>query len=229
MNIQYTLTPKRESSLDNDEIISLLSEYQALSRPITIMNYYRELPITSVSSLSQVTYGKFEISLSQIHMEVIREQMQTILCLEGCTALADCSSVNYQKKRLIVSGCSFIELHATKRQAFRLNMDADLVVDFRNQHDRLSARMVDISITGCRIKYDAGNVVVGLLVVLEIQIFDASKNREVSRSIAAKVVNVYEGDGVNYCSLEFIGTPSDEDLLARYINQQQMSLIRELR
>ena len=50
MNIQYTLTPKREPSLDNDEIISLLSEYQALSRPVTIMSYYRELPITSAEN-----------------------------------------------------------------------------------------------------------------------------------------------------------------------------------
>ncbi len=229
MNVQYTFATKNAVSLDRDEIISLLSEYQTLSRPIHIMNYYRELPITSTSLLSRPDYGKFEITVSEIHLQVIRQQLQTILCLEGCTVLAECSSVNYQKNSLVISGFRYIELHAAKREAFRLNVDADLIVDFRNQEGKIAARMVDISMTGCRIKFESGNVPTGLLVVLEIQIFDSSKDKELTRSIAAKVVKAYCSDDINYCCLEFIGTPSDQDLLTRYLNQKQTSLIREFR
>ena len=231
MNVQYTFVTKNAVSLDRDEIISLLSEYQALSRPVNVMNYYRELPITSSSSLSRPDYGKFEITVSEMHLQVIRQQLQTILYLEGCTVLAECSSVNYQKNSLVISGFRFIELHAAKREAFRLNVDidADLIVDFRNSEGKIAARMVDISMTGCRIKLESGNVPAGLLVVLEIQIFDSSKDKKLPRSIAAKVVKAYCSDDISYCCLEFIGTPSDQDLLTRYLNQQQTSIIREFR
>ena len=227
MNVQYTLAPKREPGLDSDEIITLLGECQAKSRPVKSMNYYRELPITTVSPLSRVNYGTFEISVSGIHLQVIGEQRQTILSIDLCTVLAECSSVNYQKKRLAISGFRFIELHAAQRGAFRLNVDADLIVDFRTRQGKIAARMVDISMTGCRITFDSDSVAIGKLVVVEIRIFDQNENKESVRSIAARVVTVYTKDSSNYCCLEFIGTPSEQDLLVRYLNQQQTALIRE--
>ncbi len=226
---KYTLKPKREFCLDSDEIISLLSECQAKSRPVKIMNYYRELPITSESSLSRIDYGKFEISISGIHVQVIWQQRQTILCLDECAVLAECSSVDCHKNRLVISGFRFIELHAAKREAFRLNVDADLIVDFRSQQGKITARVVDISMTGCRVMLESGNISSEKLVVLEIRIFDQSENRELLRSIAAKVASVYSDDNINYCCLEFIGTPSDQDLLTRYLNQKQSALFREFR
>ncbi|HIJ86299.1 MAG TPA: PilZ domain-containing protein [Desulfuromonadales bacterium] len=225
---QYSVTPKHEPGQDNDEIISLLSEYQALLRPITVLNYYRELPITSESLLSRFDYHKFEIAVTGIHEQVIRHQLQTILRLEGCTVLAECSPVKSQKDRRSIFGFRFIELHAAKREAFRLNIDVELIVDFRNQQGKIPARMIDISMTGCRIKFESGTVSIGMLVVLEIRIFDQSKSKELTRSIAARVVKTYD-DTINYCCLEFIGTPKEQDLLARYINQHQTSLIREFR
>ncbi|MFZ4855809.1 MAG: PilZ domain-containing protein [Desulfuromonadaceae bacterium] len=229
MHSQYTVTPKNESGLDNDEIISLLSEYQVLRRPITVMNYYRELPIITASLLRRLDYHKFEITVAGIHEQVVQQQQQTILRLDGCAVLAECSPVTSQKNRRAISGFRFIELHAAKREAFRLNIDVELIVDFRNQQGKISARMIDISMTGCRITFEAGTVSIGMFVVLEIRIFDQSKNKELSRSIAARVVKIYAGDSINYYCLEFIGTPKDEDLLARYINQQQTALIREFR
>lgn len=229
MNSQYTLAPKQETSLDSDEIISQLSEYLALLRPVTILNYYRELPLTSTSSLHRIDYSKFEVTVSEIHLEAIRQQLQTIICLEWCTALAECSELDDQKNSVIVSDFRFIELHAEKRQAFRLNVEADLIVDFRNSKGTIAAKMVDISVSGCRIRLESGDMLKDTVVVLEINIFDQQKKRELSRNIAAIVVNTFSIDDVNYCGLKFLGTPSDKDLLSRYVNQKQASIIRKLR
>jgi len=130
---------------------------------------------------------------------------------------------------VIVSDFRFIELHAEKRQAFRLNVEADLIVDFRNSKGTMAAKMVDISVSGCRIKLESGDVPKDTVVVLDINIFDQQKKRELSRSIAAIVVNTFSVDDINYCGLKFLGTPSDKDLLSRYVNQKQASLIRKLR
>ena len=225
MNRQYTLNPKREPNQDSDEIVSLLSEYQALDRPITIMNYYLELPITTKSSLSQFDFGKFEITIAGMHAQVILNQMQAIVKLEGCTALADCSSVNYQKQRLAISNFHYIELQAVKREAFRLNVNASLIIDFRNEQGKIAARMVDISLTGCRVIIEHEDMPVGTFVVLESNFF--IQNKEERRNLAAKVVKTYQSENFNYCCLEFIGKPSDQDLLHRYLSEQQANIIRK--
>jgi hypothetical protein len=227
MKDQYTLTPKRESGRDCDEIISLLSEYQALDRPITVMNYYLELPVTTKSTLSRFDSGKFEITVAGMHTQVILQQMQTIVKLEGCTALADCSSVNYQKQRLVIANFRYIELQAAKREAFRLNVNASLIIDFRSEQGKIAARMVDISLTGCRVIIEHEDVPVGTFAVLESNFLIQGK--EVRRNLPAKVVKSYHSDNFNYCCLEFIGTPSDQDLLHRYLSQEQAGIIRKFR
>lgn len=229
MNTHYTLAPRHEGGEDLDEIIGLLNVYQTLSRPVDLMNYFRELPITSVSSLTRFDYGKYEIAVSELHLMVIMEQLETIVRLEGCTVLARCSDIQLQKRTLIIYGFRYIDLHAVRRQAFRLNLDAKLIVDFRNEQGKVAAQMVDISITGCRIRIKQDNVANGVFAVLEIQIFDQQQNKEMTRSIAARVVKTFYSEDVSYCCLEFIGPPSDQDLLARYLNQKQTSLIRDFR
>ena len=227
MKEQYTLTPKREPDQDSNAIISLLTEYQALDRPITIMNYYLELPLTTKSTLSSFDSGKFEITVAGMHAQVILEQMQTIVQLEGCTALADCSSVNYQKQRLVIANFRYIELQASNREAFRLNVNASLIIDFRNEQGKIAARMVDISLTGCRVIIEHENVPVGTFAVLESNF--SIQGKEVRRNLPAKVVKTYHIDNFNYCCLEFIGTPSDQDLLHRFLSQQQADIIRKFR
>jgi len=227
MKDQYALAPKLEPGRDSDEIISLLSEYRALDRPITIMNYYLELPLTTKSTLSSFDSGKFEITVSGMHAQVILQQMQTIVKLEGCTVLADCSSVNYQKQRLVIANFHYIELLASKREAFRLNVNASLIIDFRNEQGKIAARMVDISLTGCRVIIEQEDVPVGTFAVLESNFLVQGK--EVRRNLPAKVVKTYHSDNFNYCCLEFIGTPSDQDLLHRYLSQQQTDIIRKFR
>ncbi len=227
MKEQYTLTPKREPDQDSNAIISLLTEYQALDRPITIMNYYLELPLTTKSTLSSFDSGKFEITVAGMHAQVILQQMQTIVQLEGCTALADCSSVNYQKQRLVIANFRYIELQASNREAFRLNVNASLIIDFRNEQGKIAARMVDISLTGCRVIIEHENVPVGTFAVLESNF--SIQGKEVRRNLPAKVVKTYHSDNFNYCCLEFIGTPSDQDLLHRFLSQQQADIIRKFR
>jgi|GEM_PF-6317450 len=227
MKDQYTFLPKNEPGQDSDEIINVLSEYQALDRPITILNYYLELPITTQSTLSRFDSGKFEITVARMHAQVILQQRQTIVKLEGCTALAECSSVNYQKQRLVIANFRYIELQAANREAFRLNVNASLIIDFRSEQGKIAARMVDISMTGCRVIVEPEDVPVGSFAVLETNF--SVQNKEVRRNLAAKVVKTYNHDNFNYCCLEFIGTASDQDLLHRYLSQQQANIIRKFR
>jgi hypothetical protein len=225
----YSLAPKRALKQDLDDIVCLLNEYRAVHKPVTIMNYYRELPITSDSVLTAFDAGKYEITISELHMQVICKQLQTILCLDGCNVLAECSSLNIPDGTIVIYGFQYIDLHAEHRESFRLSVHAELVVDFRNERGKISGQLVDISVSGCRIKIPTGDLLEGITVILEIQIFDQSKGRDVRRSIAARVVHVHCTDATGYCCLEFLGTTSDHDLLSRYINQKQAVLIRNFR
>ena len=225
----YSLTPKRGQKLDLDTIICLLNEYRAVHKPVTIMSYYRELPITSSSTLTLFDAGKYQIDVSELHLQVISKQLQTILCLDGCNVLAECSSLNIPDSTVVIYGFQYIDLHAEHRESFRLSVHAELIVDFRNERGRISGQLVDISVTGCRIKIPTGDLLAGITVILEIQIFDQSKGMDVCRSFAARVVHVYCTDATNYCCLEFIGSASDHDLLSRYLNQKQAVLIRNFK
>jgi len=227
----YSYTPKRDS--DNAEIVCLLGVYLAVLKPVNILSYYRELPISSVSALKQLDTGKFEITLSEMHMQVVFNQHQAILCLDDCTVLAACSNENVHKSTAVISGFRYINLHADQRKTFRLNIcnDIHLLVNMRrNEGGRIPGRLIDISISGCKIMIPTGDgLQIGSGAVLEIQIFDQTNNRDLCRSIPARIVHLYRSDDTNFCCLEFIGTPSDQDLLARYLNQQQAALVREFK
>jgi len=229
MNTHFSIAFKRESSLDSDDIISQLCEYQARNRPVKILNYYHEMPVTSVSTLHLTKYGTFRVLVSDIHLSVIQQQQQVILCLADCAVLAQSIFDTPQDNALLVSGFCYVDLHAARREALRLNVDADLILDFRSERGRIAARLVDISITGCRVRIESGNVSCGNLAVLEIKIFDEQQGKALTRSFAARVVQVFSGEEDHLCGLEFIGTASDQDLLGRYLNQQQMALIKGLR
>ena len=228
-NSHYVLAPKKDVQSDHDEVSGLLYEYWALLRPLAMRNYYRELPITSLSPLKRLESGRFEVTVSEMHLQVICTQMHTIFSIGGSAVLAECRSTDIHAGTAVLSNFRYIDLQADQRQSFRLNVDADLVVDFRNEGGRIAGRLVDISLTGCKIIIHTGTVLAGSAAMLEIHIFDQERNKELCRSIAAVIVHAYCRDEINYCCLEFIGTPSDQELLSRYLNQKQTSLIREFR
>ncbi|MEI7815735.1 MAG: PilZ domain-containing protein [Desulfuromonadales bacterium] len=231
INAHFSLAPKRDFHLDCDDIISLLGEYRAVLKPVEILNYYRELPITSISPLELFGSGKFKIKVTEMQMQVISNQMQAVLLLDGTMALADCSAIDIAKSTVVISGFQYINLYANQREAFRLSVNTavDLLVDFRIEQGRINGLLIDISVTGCKVKINTDKLLAGSRTVLEIQIYDQHKNKELCRSIAARVVHVYCSDDANYCCLEFIGSSSDKDLLANYLSQKQIGLLRDFR
>ena len=230
MSTHFTIAPRRESSyLDSRDIISQLCEYQARNRSVKILNYYHEMPVTSFSKLLFTKHDIFRVLVSDMHLSVIRQQQQVIICLDDCDVLAGCIFDTPQDNALLVSGFCYVDLHAALREALRLNVDADLILDFRSERGRVAARLVDISITGCQVRIESDNISCGNLAVLEIKIFDEQQGKVLKRSIAARVVQVLSGEQDHLCGLEFLGSASDQDLLGRYLNQQQMALIKGLR
>jgi len=231
-NGHYSIAHRVDYYSDIDDIVSILTELSVLLKPITIISYYHELPISSVSSLEKVDVGKYEITLSEMHMQVISNQDRIILALDNCTVLAECSSKNIHKKTVVIYGFQYISLHAEKRKSFRLTVCADvkLLVAIRKQGGKIDGRLVDISITGCKVKIqNTDGLHPGIAAVLEIQIFDQAVNKELCRSFVSKIIHVFQSDDAYYCCLEFIGTYSDQDLLARFLNQKQAALVRDFR
>jgi hypothetical protein len=226
---RYEHQIRQSPDSDHEEIQKYLLSISAKNHRISILNYFKDMPVISKSKLSPFDDGLFEINPSDLHIKVIKERQRTILSMDDETILADCPSTFLKRDIVVVSGFRYIKLLSNNRSNFRIDLDRPINVNLELNNQKLAGMMKNISVSGCLVDLFSIEISVGMSVNLSLKSFDTATGSILNLTLNAEIVRVEGMSPPFECALRFHPTPEVEDKLMQFINIRQHELLRQIR
>lgn len=199
---------------------------------LTLINIYKELPITHPATICEIRGRHVELSTSELQLAAIAQCNEVFIrtpYLEQ-TVLGRVESIDI--RRNLVSLCDFtsVELKAENRQTVRVRLNKPISVILHCGSDRISGVVQDISVGGCCINtLVRSGLEDGRELRIELKVIDKTTGLPNCMRIPCSLVQCSGASAPFRCAFRFQHDQQTEQFLATLINQRQLEILKELR
>lgn len=217
---------------DRTETFNILKRLALERKGIKLLNYYRDVPVEHFGRVINVEREEAEIETSELQAKLINLQRKTILKsgMLGHHVLADVRHVDSERQRAVIGNPRYIRLHSDRRNAVRVQLKRPIAIMMEVEGNRISGSLKNISLGGCAVD----TLVKDLLeqnqtASLNLKLPDSHTGEFSDIRLETRIIRV-EGEHIPYrCALGFIHDRTTEGVVAGFLHQRQVEIIRELR
>lgn len=221
-----------------DNLVILQFLKTAVGQRFSFLNYYKEIPISFYATLLSVENGMAEFELHEYQAKVISLKKMTLIHSHPKSPfcediVASVFNVNTEKKRAIIYKFAYAKIHSELRRFVRVTLDSNATIQlFFENKMKLSGQIMDLSLGGAAVSIKADEMLATGVDVDILLTLPEANNRFTEISLGAKIIKIIADEAnkdVVNCMLEFYFEKTAQQQITFYINQRQVSIIKELK
>lgn len=204
------------------EVLTAIME-QRLPNGLTLLNYYRELPVNFGASIESIDRGVVQIKVHEMQVASMLIQKATFIRSSHLPhgVIANVLRLRRQDCIAYLTQFSYVRIHADQRIYVRVKVTSKIDAAFYSDNHLVRGRIEDISFSGVAIKAPKGSVLEeDVKGKVSIWLPDAKVE------VPGKLLKM-QGEDIYIFVLE--SDEKSEKVLSQFIFQQQSQIIRELK
>lgn len=226
----YHLVTVDNGKTDNASIIRVFSDMAAgrVKNDLRLLNYYNEIPVSYTASIISVENDSVELKVHSHQAVLMKLDSFTLLKSNhfhkelGVHGMA--FYVNIQKEKAILHNFAYAQVRAERREAVRVRLANPAPAAYCDPQCTITGKLMDISETGA-----------SLLVEALPSLTDEQQGTlgftllETQLSIPSTFLRKVKTDNGEVGIFQLKSEKKDTSVLAQFIYQRQVEIIRELK
>lgn len=216
---------------DEVAILSFFGEIKATkpNASFSLLNIYKELPVSSAAILFDIKGKHVEFKTHPLQFAAIHHNMETIIQAPflDTSILGRLTYLDGTHHLVSLGNFSYADVHFNKRAAVRVRLKIPLNVNLTADDRPLSGMIRDVSLQGCCVTTPAGALLEkARTILLHLRLMHDSTPLEAH--VPARLLRIDSAPLYN-CAMAFDHTAETEKILAIFVHQRQLEIIRELK
>jgi hypothetical protein len=215
----------------------LLGQFQELLERepdgLTLVNLYKELPITHPASILEIRGDQLELATSELQLAAISQCSEVFIRSPHLEqpVLGKLESIDIRRGLVRLGALSWAVLEAEQRETVRVRFQKPVsVVIHYGSSKRLTGVVQDISLGGCGVNILVRNgLAEAAQIQMELKVIDKSTGLPNCARIPATLIQITGHAAPFRCAFTFQHNQQSEQFLSVLINQRQLEILRELR
>jgi len=221
------------SSKADDEaaIMSIFTDIKTTKPKMafSFLNIYKELPVSNDAWIFDIKGKHVEFTTCPLQFAAIHHNGETLIRAPflNTNILGKVVYLDTAHQLVSLGDFSYADVHFDKRSAVRVRLKIPLNVIIMADGNRISGVMRDVSLQGCAITTPAG-LALERAATIAVHLRLMHDNSPMEAHIPARLLRTHGAPMYN-CGMAFDHTGESEKVLAIFIYQRQLEIIRELK
>lgn len=218
-----------------DRLVILQVLQGMIGQTFSFLNYYKEIPVSYDATLLNIENEMAEFSVHEYQAKVINMEKETLIYSppQGPFSedlIGEAFYVSAAKKRVILCNFGYATIRSDMRRFVRVLIDNPVEAELIFEGDILKGNVKDLSLGGAAIStMSADLLVAGLDINIFLKLPDYNSNSRLEVGMRATIVKVVGTSAPYICYIEFHAEKHSQQMIAYYINQRQVEIIKELK
>jgi hypothetical protein len=228
MHTYYKLLPGSDVQKDEESIIEILLAIKddKFANDISLLNYYREVPINFGASIDHIEKGLVEMTVHQLQAALMQQQKETLIRSGHFKhdVVAKVSKAGSEKKFAFLINFSYVQILSDRRAHIRVSVAENIDVSFRANQLQLQGKLQNISIGGVSITAPDNPG------------FDENIKGKVTLSLRGNklefpgvILRIHDAPPQKSFAIQYTPDGKSEGIISNYVFQTQSEIIRELK
>lgn len=228
---EKTISSKRD---DEQTILYLLQQLRTKenSRIVTLMNIYKEIPISNNAEILEVRGSHILIATNELQIAVIKACGETFISTKHfpISILGRLEDYDIKRSTVTLNNLSYAELYTNHRNTVRVRLPRPLNVIMHADNNIISGAILDISHGGCGMNtLTTAGLESANGVSLKLKLLDPTTRQVIEADIPCVVVRIDNTRPPFKVALSFTHNQLTEVVVSRFIYQRQLEIVKELR
>lgn len=207
-----------------------------IGESFSFLNYYKEIPVSYDARLLSIENGMAEFELHEYQAKIIALDKQTLIRSHKKNTVpedmvAEAFYVNVSRKKAVLTNFKYARIRSDLRRYVRVCLDgrrADAVLHLENSD--INATVRDISLCGVALRVtDTTGLEAGSSIRLDLKLEQDEDQPFKEIELLCTVTRIIGEPPNCICIVEFESDRNTQQVLAYYINQRQVEIIKELK
>lgn len=218
-----------------DRLVILQVLQGMIGQTFSFLNYYKEIPVSYDATLLNIENEMAEFSVHEYQAKVINMEKETLIYSppQGPFSedlIGEAFYVSAAKKRVILCNFGYATIRSDMRRFVRVLIDNPVEAELIFEGDILKGNVKDLSLGGAAISTMSADLLVpGLDINIFLKLPDYNSNSRLEVGMRATIVKVVGTSAPYICYIEFLAEKHSQQMIAYYINQRQVEIIKELK
>lgn len=218
-----------------DRLVILQVLQGMIGQTFSFLNYYKEIPVSYDATLLNIENEMAEFSVHEYQAKVINMEKETLIYSppQGPFSedlIGEAFYVSAAKKRVILCNFGYATIRSDMRRFVRVLIDNPVEAELIFEGDILKGNVKDLSLGGAAISTMSADLLVpGLDINIFLKLPDYNSNSRLEVGMRATIVKVIGTSAPYICYIEFHAEKHSQQMIAYYINQRQVEIIKELK
>lgn len=206
-----------------------------IGQTFSFLNYYKEIPVSYDATLLSIENEMAEFAVHEYQAKVINMEKETLIysppqCPFSEDLIGEAFYVSAAKKRVILCNFGYATIRSDMRRFVRVLIDNPVEAELIFEGDILKGNVKDLSLGGAAISTMSADLLVpGLDINIFLKLPDYNSNSRLEVGMRATIVKVVGTSAPYICYIEFHAEKHSQQMIAYYINQRQVEIIKELK
>lgn len=206
-----------------------------IGQTFSFLNYYKEIPVSYDATLLSIENEMAEFAVHEYQAKVINMEKETLIYSppQGPFSedlIGEAFYVSAAKKRVILCNFGYATIRSDMRRFVRVLIDNPVEAELIFDGDILKGNVKDLSLGGAAISTMSADLLVpGLDINIFLKLPDYNSNSRLEVGMRATIVKVVGTSAPYICYIEFHAEKHSQQMIAYYINQRQVEIIKELK
>lgn len=206
-----------------------------IGQTFSFLNYYKEIPVSYDATLLSIENEMAEFAVHEYQAKVINMEKETLIYSppQGPFSedlIGEAFYVSAAKKRVILCNFGYATIRSDMRRFVRVLIDNPVEAELIFEGDILKGNVKDLSLGGAAISTMSADLLVpGLDINIFLKLPDYNSNSRLEVGMRATIVKVVGTSAPYICYIEFHAEKHSQQMIAYYINQRQVEIIKELK
>lgn len=216
-------------------LVILQSLQGMIGQTFSFLNYYKEIPVSYDATLLSIENEMAEFAVHEYQAKVINMEKETLIYSppQGPFSedlIGEAFYVSAAKKRVILCNFGYATIRSDMRRFVRVLIDNPVEAELIFEGDILKGNVKDLSLGGAAISTMSADLLVpGLDINIFLKLPDYNSNSRLEVGMRATIVKVVGTSAPYICYIEFHAEKHSQQMIAYYINQRQVEIIKELK
>jgi len=206
-----------------------------IGQTFSFLNYYKEIPVSYDATLLSIENEMAEFSVHEYQAKVVNLEKKTLIHSHPLNSfpedmIGEAFYVSSAKKRVILCNFGYAHIRSDMRKFVRVLLDNPIEADLLFEEDIIKGNVNDISLGGAAVSIQTADLLVpGLDINVFLKLPELNGNSRQEVGLSATIVKVVGTCAPYTCIIEFHPEKHSQQLIAYYINQRQVEIIKELK
>ncbi|MFA7060847.1 MAG: PilZ domain-containing protein [Pedobacter sp.] len=218
-----------------DNLVILQFLKNMIGQRFSFLNYYKEMPVSYDAILLNVENGMAEFEVHEYQAKVISLERRALIFSHEKSHVPDDMSgevfyVNIAKKKVILCKFGYGKIASNQRRFVRVKLDMPVQADLVFDTDVMTGNINDLSLGGAAMTVmSKESLVPGLDINLFLKLPGTQSASVIEVGTNATIIKLVLEEAPFTCYIEFHTEKHSQQLIAYYINQRQVEIIKELK